>query len=88
MNDTNTPALTALRLLFASETADLLFTEIEDIYCREIEAAKGRTVAIAKKLIEGQLQTLPTLTFGIDSLTDQNLETLASGFIPDGVTFD
>ena len=88
MNNTNDQALIALRLIFASETYESLCSEIEDIYQAELKAAKQRATAIAKKLIEGQLKTLPTLTFGIDNLTDQDLETLASGFIPTGCSLE
>lgn len=88
MNNTNDQALIALRLIFASETYESLCSEIEDVYQAELKAAKARTVAIAKKMIAGQLQTLPVLTFGIDGLTDQDLENLASGFIPTGCSLD
>ena len=88
MNSTNDQALIALRLIFASETYESLCSEIEDVYQAELRAAKQRATAIAAGLIEAQLKRLPTLTFGIDSLSDSDLEKLASGFIPDGVSFD
>ena len=88
MNASNDQALIALRLIFASETYESLCSEIEDVYMSELKAAKARTVAIAKKMIEGQLNNLPIMTFGVDSLSDSDLETLASGFIPDGATFE
>ena len=88
MNTASDKALTALRLLFASDLADPLFEEIEDLYQAELKAARDRTLQTAKKMIEGQLNNLPTLTFGIDSLSDEDLETLASGFIPTGYSLD
>lgn len=88
MNTASDKALTALKVLFASDLADPLFEEIEDLYQSELKAARDRTLQTAKAMIAGQLQTLPVLTFGIDGLTDQDLEKLASGFIPDGATFD
>ena len=88
MNNTNDQALIALRLIFASETYESLCSEIEDIYQSELKAARDHTLQTAKKMIEGQLNNLPIMTFGVDSLSDSDLETLASGFIPDGATFD
>ena len=88
MNNTNDQALIALRLIFASETYESLCSEIEDVYQAELKAAKQRATAIAAGLIKAQLKRLPTLTFGIDTLSDSDLETLASGFIPDGATFE
>lgn len=83
----NTSTLTALRLLFTTKDAQNLMDEIDAIYAREIEQAKARTVAIAQKMIAAQLEKLPTQTFEI-VLDDINLESLAIGFMPFGVTFD
>ena len=88
MNASNDQALIALRLIFASETYESLCSEIEDVYQAELKAAKQRATAIAAGLIKAQLERLPTLTFGIDSLSDKDLETLASGFIPTGYSLD
>ena len=87
MNKASDEALTALRVLFASGLADPLFDEIESVYQSELKAARDRTLQTAKGMIEGQLKTLPVFTFKIDSLTDQDMENLACGFIPDGVTY-
>ena len=86
MNKASDEALTALRVLFASGLADPLFDEIESVYRTDLKAARDRTLQTAKNMIEGQLKTLPVFTFKIDSLTDQDMENLACGFIPDGAT--
>ena len=88
MNTTaNQSTLTALRLLFTTKDAQTLMDEIDVIYAHEIEQAKGRTTAIAKKMIEAQLKRLPTETFEI-VLDDVDLESLAIGFLPLGTTFN
>ena len=88
MNASNDQALIALRLIFASETYESLCLEIENVYVSELKAAKQRATAIAAGLIKAQLERLPVLTFGVDNLSDSDLETLASGFLPDGATFE
>ena len=87
MNTTDDQSKTALNLLYASEHAPILIDEITEIYCDELKQARDRTLQTAKGMIEGQLKTLPVFTFKIDSLTDQDMENLACGFIPDGVTY-
>ncbi|MGL5035103.1 MAG: hypothetical protein ACRC6M_15020 [Microcystaceae cyanobacterium] len=88
MNTTaNTSTLTSLRLLFSTGDAQTLMDAIDVIYAREIEQAKGRTEAAAKLLIKSQLETLPIQTFGIN-LDDVDLESLATGFMPLGTTFN
>ena len=88
MNNTDpTPTLTALRLLFASDLADPLHDEIESIYQAELSQARDRTISQAKSMIAAQLEKLPTQTFGIE-LNDADLESLAHGFLPLGVTLN
>jgi hypothetical protein len=87
MNKASDQALTALKLLFASDLADPLHDEIESIYQAELESAKGRTISQAKSMIAAQLEKLPIQTFGIN-LDDVDLESLAHGFLPLGVTFN
>jgi hypothetical protein len=87
MNKASDQALTALKLLFASDLADPLHNEIESIYQAELKSAKGRTISQAKSMIAAQLEKLPTQTFGIE-LNDADLESLAHGFMPLGCTFE
>jgi len=86
-NTANPSTLTSLRLLFTTKDAQALMDEIASIYVREIEQAKARTTAAAKILIKSQLEKLPTQTFGIN-LDDVDLESLATGFMPFGVTLN
>lgn len=88
METANTQTQIALKALFAADLSDTLHDEIETVYRRELSEAKSRTIAIAKKMIEAQLRTLPSFTFGFDNLTDSDIEKLAHGFMPYGVTLD
>ena len=83
----NQPVLTALKLLYASDSAEPLCDEITEIYCHELKQARDRSTAAAKILIKSQLEKLPTQTFEIN-LDDVDLESLATGFMPFGVTLD
>jgi hypothetical protein len=83
----NTSTLTALRLLFTTKDAQALMDQIDQIYVGELESAKSRTTAAAKILIKSQLEKLPIQTFGIN-LDDVDLESLATGFMPFGVTLN
>lgn len=87
MNSTDDQSKTALRLLYASSSAEPLCDEIATIYQAELKQARDRTLSQAKLLIEAQLKRLPTQTFGIE-LNDADLESLAHGFLPLGVTFN
>ena len=86
-NTANPSTLTSLRLLFTTKDAQALMDEIASIYVREIEQAKDCTTAAAKLLIKSQLEKLPIQTFGIN-LDDVDLESLATGFMPFGVTLN
>ncbi len=86
--ETNDQTLIALKALFAADLSDPLHDEIETIYRRELSEAKARTIAIAKRLIESQLRTLPSSTLGFDNLSDSDIEKLATGFMPYGLTLD
>jgi hypothetical protein len=88
MNTTaNQSTLTALRLLFTTKDAQALMDEISTIYESELSQARDRTTAAAKILIKSQLEKLPTQTFEIN-LDDVDLESLATGFMPFGVTLN
>lgn len=84
---TENQALTALKLLYASGSAEPLCDEIATIYQAELSQARDRTILQAKSLIAAQLEKLPIQTFQIN-LDDSDLETLTHGFLPLGTNFD
>jgi flagellar biosynthesis/type III secretory pathway chaperone len=87
MNTTDDQVTLATRLLFANDLAPILHDEISTIYESELSQARDRTILQAKSLIAAQLEKLPVQTFGI-VLDDVDLESLATGFMPFGVTLN
>ena len=83
----NTQSELASNVLYGSGIADILIADITEIYCRELKAARDRTISQAKGMIAAQLKRMPINTFGIE-LSDKDLEVLAHNFLPTGLTFD